>query len=134
MSWAGPDNFPSTSLADNLDSSCLATTEKLLVVLRDGRKLIGVLRSFDQFANLVLQNASERIIVGDLFCDLPLGLYIIRGENVVLLGELDPLKEELPLSMVRVKAAEIKQAQKAEQDATELKGTMRKRMEFLDLD
>ncbi|KAJ7540056.1 hypothetical protein O6H91_01G048000 [Diphasiastrum complanatum] len=127
MSWAGPDNFPSTSLADNLD-------KKLLVVLRDGRKLIGVLRSFDQFANLVLQNASERIIVGDLFCDLPLGLYIIRGENVVLLGELDPLKEELPLSMVRVKAAEIKQAQKAEQDATELKGTMRKRMEFLDLD
>jgi U6 snRNA-associated Sm-like protein LSm1 len=26
------------------------------------------------------------------------------------------------------------QAQKAEKDATELKGTMRKRMEFLDLD
>jgi small nuclear ribonucleoprotein (snRNP)-like protein len=24
-------------------------TEKLLVVLRDGRKLIGILRSFDQF-------------------------------------------------------------------------------------
>lgn len=25
--------------------------EKLLVVLRDGRKLIGILRSFDQFGN-----------------------------------------------------------------------------------
>lgn len=28
----------------------------------------------------------------------------------------------------------VVQAQKAEKDATELKGTMRKRMEFLDLD
>ncbi|KAJ7266499.1 hypothetical protein O6H91_Y402100 [Diphasiastrum complanatum] len=112
----------------------LAITEKLLVILRDGIKLIGVLRSFDQFANLVLQNAIKRVIVGDLFCDYPLGLYIIRGENVVLIGELDASIEELPLNMVRVSDAEIKRAQKAERDATELKGTMRKRMEFLDLD
>lgn len=39
-------------------------------------------------ANVVLEGALERIIVGALFCDLPLGLYIIRGENVVLIGEL----------------------------------------------
>jgi len=127
MSWAGPDNFPATSLADNLD-------KKLLVILRDGRKIIGVLRSFDQFANVVLEGALERIMVGELFCDLPLGLYIIRGENVVLIGELDLEREELPPHMVRVTPAEIKRAQKAEKDATELKGTMRKRMEFLDLD
>jgi hypothetical protein len=32
--------------------------DKLLMVqLRDGRKVIGILRSFDQFANLVLQGA-----------------------------------------------------------------------------
>jgi len=127
MSWAGPDNFPATSLADNLD-------KKLLVILRDGRKIIGVLRSFDQFANVVLEGALERIMVGELFCDLPLGLYIIRGENVVLIGELDLEREELPPHMVRVTPTEIKRAQKAEKDATELKGTMRKRMEFLDLD
>eukprot|EP00249_Psilotum_nudum_P018924 c27023_g1_i1 orf=892-1275(-) len=127
MSWAGPDIFPATSLADNLD-------KKLLVILRDGRKLIGMLRSFDQFANVVLETAIERIIVGDLFCDLPLGLYIIRGENVVLIGELDLSKNDLPPHMKRVTVSEIKQAQKAERDATELKGSMRKRMEFLDLD
>lgn len=39
-------------------------------------------------ANVVLERSIERIIVGDLFCDLPLGLYVIRGENVVLIGEL----------------------------------------------
>ncbi|URE43741.1 Sm [Musa troglodytarum] len=84
MSWAGPEDiFLSTSLASYLDT------------------------------NVVLEGACERVIVGDLYCDIPLGLYVIRGENVVLIGEL---------------------AQKAERDATDLKGSMRKRMEFLDLD
>ncbi|KAK1263727.1 hypothetical protein QJS04_geneDACA013520 [Acorus gramineus] len=158
MSWSGPEDiFLSTSLASYLD-------KKLLVLLRDGRKLLGILRSFDQFgrnscsllklyslaiylqtvlilghlylltANAVLESACERVIVGDLYCDIPLGLYVIRGENVVLIGELDLEKEELPAHMTRVSAAEIKRAQKAERDATDLKGTMRKRMEFLDLE
>jgi hypothetical protein len=35
-------------LIDRLTSSA---SEKLMVVLRDGRKLIGVLRSWDQFGN-----------------------------------------------------------------------------------
>lgn len=119
--------YLSTSLASYLD-------KKLLVLLRDGRKLIGILRSFDQFANAVIEGACERVIVGDLFCDIPLGLYVIRGENVVLIGELDLEKEELPAQMTRVSAAEIRRAQNVEREATDLKGTMRKRMEFLDMD
>ena len=39
-------------------------------------------------ANAVLEGACERVIVGELYCDIPLGLYVIRGENVVLIGEL----------------------------------------------
>jgi len=39
-------------------------------------------------ANAVLEGACERVIVGDLYCDIPLGLYVIRGENVVLIGEV----------------------------------------------
>ncbi|KAB2077196.1 hypothetical protein ERO13_A06G078000v2 [Gossypium hirsutum] len=128
MSWAGPDDiFLSTSLATYLD-------KKLLVLLRDGRKLLGLLRSFDQFANVVLEGACERVIVGDLYCDIPLGLYVIRGENVVIIGELDLEKEELPSRMNPVSEDEIKRAQKAEREATDLKGSMRKRMEFLDFD
>ncbi|KAG4141465.1 hypothetical protein ERO13_D06G077000v2 [Gossypium hirsutum] len=128
MSWAGPDDiFLSTSLATYLD-------KKLLVLLRDGPKLLGLLRSFDQFANVILEGACERVIVGDLYCDIPLGLYVIRGENVVLIGELDLEKEELPSRMNPVSEAEIKRAQKAEREATDLKGSMRKRMEFLDFD
>lgn len=39
-------------------------------------------------ANLVLAEAFERIVVGDQYGDIPLGLYVIRGENVVLLGQI----------------------------------------------
>jgi len=68
-----------------------------MLVLRDGRKLLGVLRSWDQFANLVLTETKERYYVDvpgsqplrKLFCDIPRGTYLVRGENVLLLGEID---------------------------------------------
>lgn len=74
------------------------------------------------------------MIVGELYCDVPLGLYVIRGENVVLIGELDSEKDELPAHMTCVPEAEIRKAEKAEREARDLKGSMRKRMEFLDFD
>lgn len=59
-------------------------------------------------ANAVLEGACERVIVGHLYCDIPLGLYVIRGENVVVIGELDVEKEELPPHMTQVSVAEIR--------------------------
>ncbi|OJD09389.1 hypothetical protein ACJ73_10357 [Blastomyces percursus] len=70
------------------------TDKKLVLVLRDGRKLIGVLRSWDQFANLVLQGTVERLYAGNLFADIQRGIYLVRGENVLLLGEVDLDKED----------------------------------------
>lgn len=67
------------SLVEDLD-------KRLMVILRDGRKYVGILRSFDQFSNIVLSDAVERIIVDRQFGDIPLGLYIVRGENVVLMA------------------------------------------------
>ncbi|XP_061905588.1 U6 snRNA-associated Sm-like protein LSm1 isoform X1 [Entelurus aequoreus] len=69
------------SLIDEID-------KKHLVLLRDGRTLIGYLRSIDQFANLVFHQTVERIHVGKKFGDIPRGIFIVRGENVVLLGEI----------------------------------------------
>lgn len=63
-------------------------SEKLMVYLRDGRTLIGYLRSVDQFANLVLHRTIERIHVGTRYGDIERGVFVIRGENVVLLGEI----------------------------------------------
>ncbi|KAL5215904.1 hypothetical protein ABZP36_007305 [Zizania latifolia] len=69
-----------------------------------------------------------------LYCDVPLGLYVIQGDNVVLIGELDREKDELPAHMTCVSETEIRKAKKAEREARDLKGSMRKRMEFLDFD
>ncbi|KAJ3943833.1 uncharacterized protein N0V96_006766 [Colletotrichum fioriniae] len=82
-------------------------SEKLMVALRDGRKLIGVLRSWDQFANLVLQDTVERVYAhpdpeanppraGGLFADIKRGIFLVRGENVLLLGEIDLDKDDDP--------------------------------------
>ncbi|TDL28479.1 Sm-like ribonucleo protein [Rickenella mellea] len=84
----------SGSLVDCVD-------KKMLVILRDGRKLIGVLRSYDQFANLVLEDTTERIFHGSTYADVRVGVFLIRGENVVLLGEIDlDLEDEVPLKPV----------------------------------
>ncbi|KAF2233213.1 Sm-like ribonucleoprotein [Viridothelium virens] len=70
------------------------TDKKLMIILRDGRKLIGVLRSWDQFANLVLQDTIERIFAANLYADVHRGIYIVRGENVLMLGEIDLDKDD----------------------------------------
>lgn len=69
-----------------------------MVLLRDGRTLIGYLRCVDQFANLVLHKTIERIHVGTEYGDIPRGIFIIRGENVVLLGEI--VSKCVPLFLV----------------------------------
>jgi len=69
--------------------------EKMLVLLRDGRKLLGVLRSYDQFANLVLEDTVERIHHENAYSDIGRGVFLIRGENVVLLGEIDLDAEDM---------------------------------------
>jgi hypothetical protein len=39
-------------------------------------------------ANLVLQDTIERIFSRNRYFDVPRGLYLVRGENVVMLGEI----------------------------------------------
>merc|ERR1711971_140578 len=74
------------------------------------RKLIGYLRSVDQFANLVLHRTIERIHVGSEYGDIPRGIFIVRGENVVLLGEIDDEKEA-NMNLKEVGLEEILEAQ-----------------------
>lgn len=112
----------SASLVEDLD-------KRILIVLRDGKHLIGVsfpalkqraisnsiqttdrilflnlsliiivlfslktLSSFDQFSNLVLLDTIERRIITvdevSYFADIPLGIYIVRGDSMVLMGTI----------------------------------------------
>ncbi|KAI9337749.1 Sm-like ribonucleoprotein [Obelidium mucronatum] len=92
--------------------------KKLLVILRDGRKLIGFLRSYDQFANLVLQDTMERMYHNDTYGEEYRGMFVVRGENVVLLGELDEEREAVHLKSLReVPSAEINAIVKKEAEA-----------------
>ncbi|GAA6044225.1 hypothetical protein JCM8097_005275 [Rhodosporidiobolus ruineniae] len=74
--------------------------KKVLVHLRDDRKLIGVLRSYDQYANLVLTQTIERLYhpPTKAYAQTDRGVFLVRGENVVLLGEVDLDLEDAPLA------------------------------------
>lgn len=38
---------------------------------------------------MVLENTRERHFADGKFCDIELGLYIVRGDTIVLIGEVD---------------------------------------------
>ena len=69
------------------------TPEKVLILTGDGRTLTGTLLSCDQVTNLVLSNTVERIIRPsedeEPSTEVDHGVYLIRGENVVVCGLLD---------------------------------------------
>ena len=84
-------------------------SDTVLVVTSDGRVLIGTLVGYDQLQNLVLNDAHERVYVSDSteeVQEVPLGLYVIRGDTLCLVGSYD--KDKLasipranPLPMVQ---------------------------------
>ncbi|KAI4177455.1 MAG: hypothetical protein LQ343_000436 [Gyalolechia ehrenbergii] len=101
------DTSPKNTMADRR-AIVWRIIEKLVLVFRDGRKLIGVLRSWDQFANLVLQDTVERIFVEDLYADISRGIFLVRGENVLLLGEIDLDKDDyIPEPFRKASAEEV---------------------------
>jgi LSM domain len=52
---------------------------------------VQTLVSFDQYNNLILHDALERRIAFDdkvcCYTDIPLGMYIVRGDSMVLMGQ-----------------------------------------------
>ena len=41
------------------------------------------------------------------YADIPLGLHIVRGDNIVLLGEIDVVKETNDMRLTRISPEEI---------------------------
>jgi len=67
--------------------------------------IVGELRGYDQLQNLILCNSHERVFSTDAPVELvPLGLYVIRGDNIVLIYEIDEnLDSKLDLNTLRAK-------------------------------
>lgn len=71
--------------------------QRVLIVLRDGKHVVGTLVSYDQFSNLILHETVERRMkrcretstgIVTYYADVPLGLYVVRGDSIVLCGPL----------------------------------------------
>jgi len=67
---------------------------QVLVILQDGRVIIGTLAGYDQKSNVVLSDSKERVYsVDEPVEEIPLGLYLVKGDQIVLIGELDSEKD-----------------------------------------
>lgn len=70
---------------------------KVSAVLLNGRVVIGVLRTFDQFGNLVIHDGVERLYLSKTkqYAESTTPqIYVIRGENLLMLGDLDIDRED----------------------------------------
>ena len=71
----------------------------------------------------MLEDTFERHVVGDKYGDIPLGLYIIRGDSVVLLGEVDEAKQSERSRLKEVSTEDILELVQAQAEKHEGKAT-----------
>ncbi|KAJ3571946.1 hypothetical protein NP233_g3425 [Leucocoprinus birnbaumii] len=76
---------------------------RVLLVLQDGRAIVGVLAGFDQKSNVVLSDCKERVYsMDDGVEEIPLGLYLVKGDMIILIGEIDEaIDSSIDLSTIR---------------------------------
>ena len=68
----------------------LLDSEVLLLSI-DGRTFKGTLKSFDQRMNTILGNCVEHVYIkeGEPMQEEPLGVYMVRGDNIALISPID---------------------------------------------
>jgi len=73
------------------------------VITADGRNIVGTLKGFDQAINVILDDSHERVYSNSQGVEqVVLGLYIIRGDNIAVVGEIDEdLDNRLDLGNIR---------------------------------
>lgn len=60
------------------------------VITTDARLLEGVLAGFDKSTNVILLKCSEWVIGGGVEAqEIELGVYVVRGDSVVCVGEVE---------------------------------------------
>jgi len=72
------------------------------LITNDGRNIIGTLRGSDHHTNVILEHCFERVfsLHGTEIVDL--GLYVVRGDNIAVIGEVDTeLDEKIDFAQVR---------------------------------
>ncbi|RWS30201.1 N-alpha-acetyltransferase 38: NatC auxiliary subunit-like protein [Leptotrombidium deliense] len=60
------------------------------VITADGRNIVGTFKGFDQTINVILDDSHERVYsLNSGVEQVMLGLYIIRGDNIAVIGMVD---------------------------------------------
>jgi U6 snRNA-associated Sm-like protein LSm8 len=91
------------TLAENMTQELESFMDKVIsVITGDGRNIVGMMKGFDQTINVVLEDSHERVYSESAgVAQIPLGLYILRGDNIAVIGEIDPdLDRRLDLDKV----------------------------------
>lgn len=66
------------------------------IVTADGRSFLGNLEGYDQNVNLILTQSKERVFKQDKpTVDIDLGIIVLRGDDIVCIGEIDDSIEGL---------------------------------------
>ncbi|KAH9039203.1 Sm-like ribonucleoprotein [Lactarius hengduanensis] len=76
---------------------------RVLLVLQDGRSIVGVLSGYDQKSNVVLSDSKERVYsIDEGVEEIPLGLYLVKGDMIILIGEIDEERDNsIDLTTIR---------------------------------
>ncbi|KDQ58703.1 hypothetical protein JAAARDRAFT_176764 [Jaapia argillacea MUCL 33604] len=76
---------------------------RVLLILQDGRVIVGTMAGFDQKSNVVLSDSKERTFSeDDGVQEVPLGLYLVKGDQIVLIGEIDEaIDSSIDLASIR---------------------------------
>ncbi|KAM0747481.1 LSM-domain-containing protein [Meredithblackwellia eburnea MCA 4105] len=77
--------------------------KQVLVITQDGRTILGELKGFDQTTNVILSKSVERVYsLDEGVREEELGLYVVRGDNITLIGEFDEERDkEVDLESIR---------------------------------
>merc|ERR1711951_19825 len=79
---------------------------KVEIITNDGRVVVGILKGLDQVVNVVLANTEERVFTSEGIDKQQLGLYLIRGDNVAIVGAIDE-NTELGMDFSTIKAQQL---------------------------
>ncbi|PFH49931.1 hypothetical protein AMATHDRAFT_146555 [Amanita thiersii Skay4041] len=68
---------------------------RVLLILQDGRAIVGKMAGYDQKSNIVLSESKERVYsIDEGVEEIPLGLYLVKGDMIILIGEIDEVLDE----------------------------------------
>ena len=80
-----------------LTSLLLLLDKPVLVIMTDGMHIYGILRSVDQFSNLVLDDCFERVFCDNYYTENQLGLHVVQGNTVSMVSDIEGTLDNCPI-------------------------------------